>query len=201
MKKQIFSLTVLVIILLFISNSGSGQTSIPEVLYNGSLSEQMKYLDEKTRIYENYRAIREDMFQLIKKNSLDSLNKVKGQIILLAGMNRNLVEKTDSLSVTLEQTKAELREAVTTKNSIKVLGIEINKNVYNSIMWVIIAVLSFILATGFMALKRNIIATRERKNEIEKLMADFEAYRQKTRIEREKMSMDHFNEIKKLKGK
>jgi hypothetical protein len=33
------------------------------------------------------------------------------------------------------------------------------------------------------------------------LKDEFEGYRQKTRLEREQMTRDHFNEIKKLKGK
>jgi hypothetical protein len=39
------------------------QTTIPDVLTKNSLKEQMNYLEERTKIYENYRAIREDMFQ------------------------------------------------------------------------------------------------------------------------------------------
>jgi hypothetical protein len=42
---------------------------------------------------------------------------------------------------------------------------------------------------------------QNRKKELKELKAEFEEYRQKSRIEREKVSMDHFNEIRKLKGK
>ncbi|MCU0462015.1 MAG: hypothetical protein MUF36_08390, partial [Bacteroidales bacterium] len=59
----------------------------------------------------------------------------------------------------------------------------------------------FLLATGFLAFKRNLAVTRNTKKELDELKTEFEAYRQKTRLEREKMSMDHFNELKRLKGK
>jgi len=180
---------------------GISQTAIPEVLYEGTLREQMSYLEEKTRIYEYYRAIREDMFQLIKKNALDSLSKVKGQVILLAGMNRNLVTRMDSLTVLLGQTESRLEEAVGTKNSIKVAGIEVNKVAYNSVMWIIVAALLFLLAVGFLTFRRNRVVTVSTKKELEVLKAEFEEYRQKTRLEREKTSMDHFNEIRRLKGR
>lgn len=200
MKKHLFVSFNLIILLLFAMRVGSGQTTVPDVLYNGSLSDQMKYLDEKTRIYENYRAIREDMYQLIRKNSLDSLAKVKGQVALLAGMNRNLVITNDSLTTILNQAKNGLDQAIKTKNSIKVIGLDVNKNFYNSVMWIIIAALIFLLITGFLAYKRSISISKADRKELEEMKTEFESYRQKTRLEREKMSMDHFNEIRKLKA-
>ena len=51
----------------------SCQTAMPEVLDTGTLDNQFTYIHERTRIYENYRAIREDMFQKIRSNAMDSL--------------------------------------------------------------------------------------------------------------------------------
>lgn len=197
LSKLFFSLVV------FIAGiaDGTGQTAIPEVLMSGTIREQMTFLDEKTRIYENYRAIREDMFQMVKKNTLDSLARAQGQILILAGMNRNLNMRIDSLSTNLSSTGNQLKEAINTKNSIKVAGIEINKVAYNSVMWIIIGALLSMLAIGFLAFRRNLVSTTTLKTELNELRTGFEEYRQKTRLEREKMSMDHFNEIKRLKGK
>jgi hypothetical protein len=180
---------------------GVCQTAIPEVLQKGTIIEQMNYLEEKTRIYENYRAIREDMFQLAKKNSLDSLQKSKSMISEFAKQTKNLNSRIDSLKISLASTKDQLNDMTSTKNSIRVIGIEMNKLAYNSIMWTIIAVLVFILISGFLAFKRNRAVTVHTKQELTELKSEFEAYRTKTRLEREKMSMDHFNEIKRLKGR
>jgi len=67
-------------------------------------------------------------------------------------------------------------------------------------MWMIIAGLLTILAMGFIAFKRNMVITIRTKKEFEELKNEFEAYRKASREAREKMSMAHFNEIKKLKG-
>jgi uncharacterized membrane-anchored protein YhcB (DUF1043 family) len=69
------------------------------------------------------------------------------------------------------------------------------------LIWTIIAILATLLCIGFLAFKRNITVTSNTKKELKELKAEFEAYRQKTRLEREKVSMDHFNEIRKLKGR
>ena len=193
----------LVLAAAFISTSYirvSGQTAIPEVLEKGTLKDQMTYLEEKTRIYEYYRAIREDMFQIIKRNAVDSLVNAKGQISMLAGMNRNLVMRIDTLSGSVTDLEARLYEAVRTKEGISVLGININKNAYNSIMWVIVAALLFLLGLGFMIFRSNLSTMLRTKKELEDLRSEFESYRQKKRIEIERLGMDHFNEIRRLKG-
>ena len=44
------------------------------------MKEQLNYIEEKTRIYENYRAIREDMFQKLKGNISDTLSSANNKI-------------------------------------------------------------------------------------------------------------------------
>ncbi len=185
----------------FISLRAVCQTPFPEVLDKGTLTEQMKYLEEKTRIYEDYRAIREDMFQKIKVNAIDSLTASKSQITGLMKLTGTLNTRIDSLNSSLASTNESLQQITRTKNSIKVIGIEVNKIVYNTIMWTIAGALLLLLAIGFLAFKRNLAVTRNTKKDYDELKAEYEDYRQKSRLEREKMSMDHFNELKKLKGK
>jgi hypothetical protein len=120
---------------------------------------------------------------------------------MLAGMNRNLVTRIDSLTAGLTGTQTQLDEAVRTKNSIRIIGINVNKVTYNSLMWIIVAGLVALLAIGFLIFKRNMVVTLNTKKELADLRTEFEAYRQKSRLEREKMSIDHFNEIKRLKGR
>ena len=176
------------------------QTTMPETLQNGSLKEQLDYIQDKTRIYEEYRAVREDMFQKIKTNSIDSLNKAKAEISSLKLTARVRDTTIDSLNTSIETVKADLEKMTKTKNSINLLGIEINKTAYNAFMWTLIAVLAGLLAVGFLAYKRNHTVTAQTKKEIEEIKKEFEAYRKASREAREKMSMAHFNEIKKLRG-
>jgi hypothetical protein len=185
----------------FISLRAVCQTPFPEVLDKGTLTDQMKYLEEKTRIYEDYRAIREDMFQKIKVNAIDSLTASKSKIAGLMKLTGTLNSRIDSLNSSLASTNESLQQITRTKNSIKVIGIEVNKIVYNTIMWTIAGALLLLLAIGFLAFKRNLAVTRNTKKDYDELKAEYEDYRQKSRLEREKMSMDHFNELKKLKGK
>jgi hypothetical protein len=193
---------ILTLFIVFCLNfSGKSQTSVPEILEKGSVKEQMNYLETSTRIYENFRAIREDMFQLVKNHSLDSLSKAKSDIAGYVKQRADLNSQIDSLENNLNITREEAKELSRTKNNIKVLGINLNKTSYNSIMWLIVSGLATFLVLGFLIFKRNITVTLSTKKDLVELRNEFEQYRQKTRIDREKVSMDHFNEIRKLKGK
>ena len=178
----------------------TGQTIVPDELSKNTIKEQISFIEERTRIYENYRAIREDMFQKINRNFIDTLSlardRISGLNILASGLNRT----NDSLNTLLDTTRRSLEEITATKNSIRLLGVEINKVTYNTVMWIIVAGLVVILAVGFLAFKRNLIVNIRTGKELKELKEEFEAYRQSSRIAREKMSMDHFNELKKLKG-
>jgi len=186
--------------LLMLPFAVSSQTTMPEMLIKGSLKEQMDYIQEKTRIYEDYRAVREDMFQKIKGNALDSLNSAKTEINSLKINAREQNLTIDSLNASIENVRADLDKMAKTKNSIRLLGMEINKVAYNAVLWTIIAVLAGLLTIGFLAFRRNRTVTVHTKREIEELKKEFEAYRKAAREAREKMSMTHFNELKKLRG-
>jgi outer membrane murein-binding lipoprotein Lpp len=176
------------------------QNAIPEELKQGTISEQLKYLNERTRVYENYRAIREDMFQITSRNVMDTLTKAKSRINELVRQTKTLNSRIDSINKSMEATNNKLMKATRTKDSISILGMEVNKLTYNSIMWTMLAAALFLLIVGFLTFRRNSVITIRTKKDLDDLKEEFEAYRQKTRIEREKTNLEHFNEIKKLKG-
>jgi hypothetical protein len=187
-------------VILLVPLTAWSQTTMQEPVLKGTLTEQMNYIQEKTRIYEGYRAIREDMFQKLKVNSLDSLNAAKEDInslrINAIGKSRTI----DSLNANLGQLRASLDKISRTKNSMSFFGVEINKSAYNTVLWTIIVILSSILTAGFLAFKRNHSVTAHNRRECEELRKEFDAYRKASREAREKMSMAHFNELKRLRG-
>jgi hypothetical protein len=176
------------------------QVTIPEELEKGTFVEQFGFVEDRTRIYDNFRAIREDMFQKLKKNAVDTLRKVKNEVTNYVKITSGLNHRIDSLRTALINTKDELYEINRTKNSIGLFGIQVNKITYNLFMWLIVAGLTSLLLFGMLAFKRSLSSTRNTKKELKELRQEFEEYRQKTRLEREKMSMDHFNELRKYRG-
>jgi hypothetical protein len=180
--------------------TATAQTALPEVFTEGSVKEQMNYVQEKTRIYEDFRAIREDMFQKLKRNATDSIDAARKEIGNLISERQDRDVLIDSLNSAIENVKSDLEGMTRSKNSIAFLGMEVNKMIYNSILWTIVAALTGLLVIGFLAFRRNHSLTVNTKKEFEELKKEFEAYRKASREAREKMSMSHFNELKKLRG-
>ncbi len=140
MAFKIKNIAIIMLVMIFLNQDLlKGQAAMPEILDNGTLQEQLDYLEGRTRIYNDFRAIREDMFQKVKNNSLDSLaesNRVIDE--LTAGIN-NRDADIDSLSAHLANTREELSVAIRNRDSIAFLGIPMSKTSYNLMVWVIIA--------------------------------------------------------------
>jgi uncharacterized protein YlxW (UPF0749 family) len=198
MNHLLFKLSLIVAMSLTIGFRSFCQSD-PEEYKKGTVSEQLNSLEAHTRIYENFRAVREDIFQLIKKNINDSLTNAKRRINKLTSVVATLNNRIDSINNSIESTKNSLEEMTRTKNSISVLGMEVNKNTYNSIMWSILGILVFLLVIGYLTFNINRNSTIKTKKELTDLQKEFEDYRKRKNIEHEKMVMSHFNEIKKIK--
>lgn len=197
---QIRFALILAVLIITVTKMAGQTTGMPDVFQVNSVKDQLNYLDEHTKIYDNFRAIREDMFQKMKKNISDTLSLTYSKIVSLNKTKSQLNHTIDSLRTNLESTKTSLDEVTTSKNSLSVLGMEVNKMTYNKLMWSILGILVAALLIGFLIFKRNLTAIFNTKSEYQELKNEFEAYRKTSREAREKLTMDHFNEIKRIKS-
>lgn len=171
----------------------------PAILDSATMDSQLEYVQERTRIYNDFRAIREDIFQKIKGNVLDSLNAAKLEI---ANLNSQLAEngyQIKSLNSDLEQTKNDRDDAIRNRDALSFLGIQLNKTIYNTIMWLIILGLAVVAAMLFLMYKRTRVVTVQTKKEFQEIQEEFENYRKSSREKYEKLVVNHHNEIMKLK--
>lgn len=199
--KRIFRSVLLSALFIILTLKSIGQAApIPEELQKTPVRDQLNYVEAHTRIYENFRAIREDVFQKLKKNISDTLSYWHQQMAVLKKGTSNLNSTIDSLNSTLNTTKTNLTDITNSKNSIKFLGMEVEKGTYNTIMWAIIIVLLLILVIGLLVFRRNQAVIINRNKDLQDLKNEFEAYRKTSREAREKMALAHFNELKKLRG-
>lgn len=173
------------------------QDEVPEAV---TLKSQYDEVQNRTRIYEGFRAIREDMFQTIKKQSLDSLIQAKQKIGALDSQLNQANTQIETLKAQLAEANQERDQALAERNSISVFGKLINKNFYSGLLWSIIAGL-VILAFLCIVLYRNAQRlSRQRASDLHELLEEYETYRKTSRERLEKITIEHFNEIKKLKG-
>jgi tetrahydromethanopterin S-methyltransferase subunit B len=190
------------LILSFVFIFGAGMVkaqTMPEVMEKGSLPEQMDYMKEKTSIYNGYRAVRDDIYLKMIKNSLDSLGSAKTSIQELNSEIKNLNDEKAKLTNNLDARNAELQDAIKNRDSLFLFGAPMNKALYNSIVWLIIAGLIFLLVITVLFYQRSRKVTISSRNDLEELKQEFDAYKVKARESREEMVVKHFNEIQKIK--
>lgn len=195
--------TVIGIIILNLSciYCAQAQTSTPEVLDTATLQQQLDYMEERMNIYNGYRAVRNDIFLKMNKNSLDSLSAAKREISQLEASLASTRSDMASLQKTLQQTSEDRDLAIKNKNSMSFIGIQMNKALYNSILWIIILALVALLIILFLMFKRSFVVTRQTTKDFEETREEFESYRQQSRERYEKLVVQHHQEVLKLKGR
>lgn len=187
-------------IFMLAASAATGQTKMLEALDSAAISGQIKYVEDHTRIYDNYRAIREDIYQKLNRNILDTIIAEKTRVLELKNLTATLNGRTDSLNNLLVSTRTQLDQVTATKNKIRVLGLEINKTAYNSIMWILVGGLLLLGGIGFLIFKRNLVVLLRTEKDLKELKEEFAAYKQSSRLAREKVEMDLFRANQKLKG-
>ncbi|MEE4117288.1 MAG: hypothetical protein V2I37_14040 [Marinilabiliaceae bacterium] len=200
MMRSIF-VGLLTLVLFYGSGSinANAQSDMPEIMQDGSLKEQLDYINERTRIYENYRAIREDIFQKMRSNTLDSLNTAKNTISGLEKTRSDLDRQITSLNEQISSINKELSEAINNRDSLMFFGISMSKSAYNKLLWSIIIGLLVLTVIVFLMFKRSFVVTKIAKTDLEDIKKEFEDFRKVAHENKEKLIVSHFNEIKKLK--
>lgn len=176
------------------------QSGAIAVLDSVTLESQMEYIHQNTRVYNNFRAVREDIFLKMKGNVIDTLNAEKLQV---AQLNSRLSERNfliETLNTDLARTENERDEAIRNKNSLTILGISMNKAVYNSVMWFIILGLAALSIIMLVLFRRSFAVTSQTKNELNTALEEFDQYRKNSREKYEKLVVSHHHEIMKLKN-
>ena len=176
------------------------QSNAIAVLDSATLESQMEYIHQNTRVYNNFRAVREDIFLKMKGNVIDTLNEEKLQV---AQLNSRLSERNfliETLNTDLSRIQNERDEAIRNKNSLTILGISMNKVVYNSVMWFIILGLAALSIIMLILFRRSFSVTSQTKNELNTALEEFDQYRKNSREKYEKLVVSHHHELMRLKN-
>jgi len=175
------------------------QTGAELVLDSASLESQFEFMTERTRTYDGYRAIRDDLYRTLSGNAIDSLNAQKLETETLKSQIMDKDQQIGILNTDLERARNERDQAIRTKDSFDIMGLQLQKGVYNMVMWILVLGLLVLGILLFAMFKRSHVVTQQTRKELENLKAEFEEYRKSSREKYEKMVVSHHNEIMKLK--
>lgn len=176
------------------------QSGALAVLDSATLDAQLDYIHENTRVYNDYRAIRDDIFLKLRRNVKDTLNGTK---LNIEELNSRLTDRDfqiETLNTDLARTKNEKDEAVRNRDSLSFFGIQMSKGLYNTILWFIILGLAALTVIMVILFRRSHLVTKEVQGELKSTLEEFEQYRKGSREKYEKLVVSHHSEIMKLKG-
>lgn len=192
------------ILSLVVSVSVTAQEKEERSLNDGSIDKQFEYVMEEANNYRNYKVVKTEWLNTLKKNTLDSIARLEKELASSQDLTSNQKAEIDGLKEELAKINEQLSSITEEKDSISFFGSLINKPVYKSIMWGIVAALTLVLLLFIYKFKNANAITQQAKQSLSELEQEYEEHRRKA-LEREQKArrqlQDEINKQKMQKSK
>jgi hypothetical protein len=154
-------------------------------LNTGTIESQFEYIYRTSNNFQEYEVVKKSNLEALKSHILDSLKVYKDQIVMLKSEKTAQADSVLLLSGELARAVKEKEEAIDAKESFSFLGMNIQKTLYSSIMWIIVAVLGGMLLFFSMQYFKSSGRIRKAQKDLEDLQGEFEQHR-KNALDRER---------------
>lgn len=139
--------------------------------------EQLQNVVDKSNNYEKYKVIEKTKINEAIKLVSDELSLLNTEIKLLKDSISSKDENIQSLNTELLELNSNFDELQNEKDKIHFLGTSFSKSGYNLLVWSIIIVLVLLLLFFIFKFNRSNLLTKEAKQNLKNLDADYENYR------------------------
>jgi len=164
---------------------------------NGSIENQFDYIIQKSNSFQEYKVVKKEDMNLLKKNSIDSIAKFKTALNDLKVKFSTHDAIVKGLNDSLQVVKTELKELKSAQNNVDFLGTPVSKSSYNSIMWSIVSALLIIVFISLFQMRSAKANSKSAQNELSKLEEEFEEYKHKALEKEQKLGRQLQDEINK----
>ncbi len=174
------SSTILTLVLVF-SVPLIAQKSVPTQpqLESGTIESQFDYIITKSSSFKDFQLIRKSSILKVKSNALDSLVALRKLSLNSSAEIKGLNTQINQLKKEIVTLQEELKALKEEKDSIALFGNQIEKGLYNTILWAIIIVLLVALIFFVIRFKSNLSSVKNVKRELESLEREYEEHRKK----------------------
>ena len=164
----------------------SAQNNNNDILKNGTIDKQFEYVLKKSSNYRNYKVVKTSLLNTLKSHVNDSIKKAKNTLIEFERLIEKHKNEYQSAQQELVSLKEELKEVTESKDVIKLLGIPLNRSLYKTVMWSIIAFLVFALLYFIYLFKNSNQITKKCLSDYKELESEYNVYRTRS-LEREQV--------------
>ncbi|MEZ7993212.1 MAG: hypothetical protein QMC19_03680 [Flavobacteriaceae bacterium] len=189
-------LSLLVIFFLITINTYSQKTK-KETL---TISEQF---DEVFRISTNYKenkVIRKTIFQNLRNNALDSIERIHKELQLKNQRNNFLKDSLQTIKKELGNLNSDLKLIINEKDTIYLFGIKLSKVIYKIIIWITVLLLIFMLSYSLYEYKNSFLVTSQAKKNLIDAENELSDLRKNSLKKEQKLRRLLQDEINKQKG-
>ena len=189
-------LSLLVIFFLITINTYSQKTK-KETL---TISEQF---DEVFRISTNYKenkVISKTIFQNLRNNALDSIERIHKELQLKNQRNNFLKDSLQTIKKELGNLNSDLKLIINEKDTIYLFGIKLSKVIYKIIIWITVLLLIFMLSYSLYEYKNSFLVTSQAKKNLIDAENELSDLRKNSLKKEQKLRRLLQDEINKQKG-
>jgi len=189
-------LSLLVIFFLITINTYSQKTK-KETL---TISEQF---DEVFRISTNYKenkVISKTIFQNLRNNALDSIERIDKELQLKNQRNNFLKDSLQTIKKELGNLNSDLKLIINEKDTIYLFGIKLSKVIYKIIIWITVLLLIFMLSYSLYEYKNSFFVTSQTKKNLIDAENELSDLRKNSLKKEQKLRRLLQDEINKQKG-
>ncbi len=153
-------------------------------LKEGPINEQFEFILQNSNKYKNYKVVKRVWIEKLKKNVSDSINAVRKDFDAEVAKVATQQSEIEKLKADLATVNQKITDLNTEKDSISLLGIQLSKGSYQTLMWGIIGVLAILWLFFAYKFKSSNAITKEAKARLTETEQEFEEHRKRA-LERE----------------
>ncbi|MFK7749702.1 MAG: tRNA (guanine-N1)-methyltransferase [Kordia sp.] len=153
-------------------------------LKDGPIKEQFEFIIKNSNKYKNYKVVKREWIEKLQKNVADSINAAQKDLSTEVAKVATQQTDIEKLKADFAAVNQKIEDLNTEKDSISLLGLQLSKGSYQSLMWGIIAVLGVLWLFFTYKFKASNTITKEAKAKLTETEHEFEEHRKRA-LERE----------------
>lgn len=174
-------------------------------LNEGSINDQFEYILRKSGNFKGtngqaYEAVKRSMLLTLKAHANDSLKTLQTKLDDTRSTVETQQKEISDLKSNLTTTQASLDTTNLEKDSMSLLGLQMSKGGYNTLMWSVIGGLLAFLLIFIYKFKNSNAVTKSAKKALEETEEEFEDHRRSALEREQKVRRQLQDEINKQKG-
>lgn len=160
-------------------------TAAQNSLRSGTITSQFDYIYRVSNNFQEYEVVKKSNLEQLKANVLDSIRTINAQLAQIKASQAGHSDTLAAITAQMNQAIAEKEAAIEAQESFSFFGVNIQKTVYSSMMWALVAVLGAALAFFAVQYFRGFGRIKKAEKDLLEVQEEFEQHRKNT-LERER---------------